>query len=146
MDQRVIASAAFGIHLIIGGLFALAYSIVEPTFTEGQGEFLLGVGYLAPVVSLGLLWGKNYRFGAPFLAVSGIATCWFVSYLFLIHDNPASVMAVTGEGATAYGAAVIALMISSFGIALIGLWIWYHNNDVFKSLVDRVISPRGRET
>ena len=138
MDQRVIVTAVFAIHLLVGGLFALAYITVDPVFDEGQGEFVLIVGYLAPIISLGLLWAKNYRFGAPFLTLCGGATAWFVGYLFVIHDNQASVFSVTGEGSIAYGAAIFALMITSFGLAIVGFWIWYRTNEAVKQFVDSV--------
>lgn len=141
MDRRLIVTVAFIAHFIGGALFAIAASVTDATLTDGQLEFVVIVGYLIPTLAMGLLWMRNYVYGAPLLVGSTLSTGWFVVYFFLIQDNPANVAAVTGEGAVAYLAAVVAVVVGSLLTALVGLWAWYAESEEFRSRVDRVIRP-----
>ncbi|MFP8956204.1 hypothetical protein ACLI4Y_05710 [Natrialbaceae archaeon A-CW3] len=141
MDRRLIVTVPFAAHLLGGGMLALAQSVAAVSFTESQLEFLILVGYLSPLVGMALIWLKNYDYGAPLLAGSAVTTCWFVVYFFLIHNNPANVASVTGSGSGAYTASVIAVVVGSLTTAGAGFWLWYRENEWFRSTVDGVLRP-----
>ncbi|MFP9193494.1 hypothetical protein [Natronosalvus vescus] len=145
MDRRLIVTVPFVVHLLGGGMFALSQSMATVSFTESQVEFLVLVGYLAPLVGMALIWLKNYDYGAPLLAGSAAATCWFVVYFFLLHDNPANVASVTGSGSGSYTASVIGVVVGSLATAGAGFWLWYRENDWFRSTVDGVLRPSESE-
>ncbi|GAB3025878.1 hypothetical protein [Natronobiforma cellulositropha] len=141
MDQRLIVTVPYVAHLVGGAMLAVAYSVASVQFTDGQLEFIVLVGYLGPTVAMGLVWLRNYVYGAPLLFASAIAGWWFVLYFFLINDNPANVAAVGGDGASAYLYATIAVLVTSLLTAGVGAWLWYRESDGFRSAVDRVIRP-----
>lgn len=141
MDRRLIVTSAFTAYVVAGALFALGASVTDATFTEGQLEFVVVVGYLLPTLALGLVWLRNYAYAAPLLAGSALATSWFVTYFFVLEDNPANVAAVSGDGASAYLASVVGLVAASLVIALVALWVWYAEIETFRTRVDRVLRP-----
>ena len=101
MDIRLIVTVPVVAYVTVLGLFATAQSMVGATFTEGQPAFLAAVGLFGPLFAFMLIWLKTYAYGAPLLVVSLLPNAWFVCYFFLIHDNPANVFAVSGNGAAA---------------------------------------------
>lgn len=141
VDQRLIVTVPFVAHLLGGAMLAVAYSVAPVEFTDGQLEFILLVGYLGPTVAMGLIWMRNYVYGAPLLFGSAIAGCWFVIYFFLVNDNPANVAAVSGDGAGAYLYATIVVIVGSLLTAGAGAWLWYRESDGFRSAIDRVVRP-----
>lgn len=141
MDNRLVVTVAYILHLAVGALFLLAVVVVDARFTEGQDHFIVVIGYMVPTIAIGLIWARNYAIGAPLLALAGGSTCWFSAYFFIVHDNESTILAISGDGATSYISATIALLISSFVITASGLWLWYNESDSFKSLVDGVIRP-----
>ncbi|MFP9059152.1 hypothetical protein ACLI4R_01330 [Natrialbaceae archaeon A-chndr2] len=145
MDRRLIVTAAFMTHLLGGGMLAIAQSTAGVNFTEGQLEFLVLIGYGGPLIAMGLIWLKNYAYGAPLLFATTTANCWFVIYFFLIHDNPANVGAVSGPGSGAYLYATIAVVVGSLVSAVAGLWLWYGTSDGFRSAVDDLVRPSETE-
>ena len=132
---------SFVAHLMAGVLLALAYLVADVAFTEGQGEFLVSVGYVAPTLALGMIWLKNYSLGAPIFVLSTISTSWYACYFFFLHDNPAGAFTATGEGSTAYAAAAVAVVVVSFTTSLVGCWLWYRESEGFRAVVDGLIQP-----
>lgn len=132
---------AFAAYLIAGLMLLVAYSTADVTFTEGQFEFLALIGYLGPTIAVGLVWIGNYRFGAPLLTGAAGVTCWFVLYFFFLHDNPATVWAVEGDGASAYTYSSVALVITSIAATGVGCWLWYRESEQFRTAVDTVVRP-----
>lgn len=141
VDQRLVVTVPFITHLVCGAMLALAYSMASVQFTQGQLEFLVIVGYVTPLAAMGLIWVKNYVYGAPLLFGSAIANCWFSVYFFLVHENPVNVFWVSGDGASAYTAAVVAVVMGSLLTAGTGVWLWYRESDGFRSTVDGIVRP-----
>lgn len=129
---------AFVAYLVGSGLFAVAQSVAAVEFTDGQAEFLVLIGVLGPIVAMVLVWAKNYRYGAPLLVATTATTGWFSLYFFAVHDNPANVSNVA-RGAYTY--AVVAIVFVSVVTGAVGAWLWYVENEGFRSAVDRVIFP-----
>lgn len=132
---------AFVAHAVGGGLLAVSQVVTSVELGDGQLEFLVLVGYLGPLIAIGLVWMKNYAYGAPLLTASAAAGCWFALYFFFVHESPSNVAVVTGEGSTAYAASAVAVVIGSLVAALAGAWLWYRESDSFRSVVDRAIRP-----
>ena len=145
MDIRLIVTVPVVAYVIVLGLFAAAQSMVGATFTEGQPAFLAVVGLFGPLLAFTLIWLKNYAYGAPLLVVSLLPNAWFVCYFFLIHDNPANVFAVSGNGSAAYLASVVGVVANSIILAGVGCWLWYRESPQFRDAVDRVIRPPASE-
>jgi len=143
VDQRLIATTPFLVYLALCGLFGLALSTVEAPLTQGQPAFIAIVGLFVPLVAIGLIWAKNYAYGAPLLVSSMVATAWFVAYFFFVHDNPANALAVSGTGATAFLAATIGVVAGSLVTAGVGCWLWYRESPGFRSAVDEFRGPSG---
>ncbi|WP_090617161.1 hypothetical protein [Natrinema salaciae] len=141
MDQRIIATTPFLVYLMLCGLFALAQSTVGAPLTQGQPAFLAIVGFLGPLMAIGLIWVRNYTYGAPALVSTMLTTGWFVAYFFFVHDNPANVFAVSGEGATAFLVAAGGVIVGSLLTAGVGCWLWYRESAEFRSAVDRLAGP-----
>lgn len=146
MDTRLIVTVPFVAYLAILGLFGLALSTVDAPFTEGQPGFIVVVGVLGPLVAFGLIWLKNYAYGAPLLVAMLLPNAWFVSYFFFVHDNPANAFAVTGEGSTAYLTATGGLVATSLIVAGVACWLWYRESPQFRAAVDRFIHPDAVDT
>ena len=145
MDPRLIVTVPVLTYYVIMGLFALAQSTVDATFTQGQPAFLLVVGVIGPLVALGLIWLQNYVYGAPLLVGALLPTTWFVCYFFFVHDNPANVFAVGGEGAAAYLSATIGIVAMSVIASGVSCWLWYQVSPRFRTAVDRFIRPQTVE-
>ena len=145
MDIRLIVTVPVVAYVIVLGLFATAQLMVGATFTEGQPAFLAVVGLFGPLFAFMLIWLKNYAYGAPLLVVSLLPNAWFVCYFFLIHDNPANVFAVSGNGAAAYLASVVGVVANSVILASVGCWLWYRESPQFRDAVDRVTRPPASE-
>lgn len=143
MDTRLIVTVPFAAYLTVLGLFALAQSTVDVTFTEGQPAFLVVVGVIGPLIAFGLIWLKNYVYGAPLLVSSLLPNAWFVGYFFFVHDNPANVFAVSGGAA--YLMATIGIVANSIILAGVGCWLWYRESPQFRAAVDRFIHPPASE-
>ncbi|NUB92124.1 hypothetical protein HTZ84_06950 [Haloterrigena sp. SYSU A558-1] len=145
MDPRLIVTVPVLTYYVIMGLFALAQSSVGATFTQGQPAFLLVVGVVGPLVALGLIWLRNYIYGAPLLVGALLPTAWFVCYFFFVHENPANVFAVGGEGSTAYLVATFGIVATSLIAAGVSCWLWYQVSPQFRTAVDRFIRPEAAE-
>lgn len=141
MDQRIIVTTPFLVYLGLCGLFGLAQSMVDAPFTQGQPVFIAIVGLLGPFVAIGLIWVRNYGYGAPVLVSTMLTNAWFVVYFFFVHDNPSNVFAVGGDGATAYLATTVGLVACSLLTAGIGCWLWYRESADFRSAVARLVEP-----
>lgn len=141
MDQRLIVTVPFVVHLIAGVLFAVAYAATDAAFTAGQLEFLVAVGYVGTFVAMGLIWLRNHVRGAPLLVGCAGAACWFSVYFLFVHDNPANALAVTGEGATAYPTAAAAVILGFLGLTAAGCWLWYRESERFRATVDGFVRP-----
>ncbi|OLZ41061.1 hypothetical protein A6E15_08700 [Natrinema saccharevitans] len=141
MDQRLIATTPFLVYLALCGLFWLAQSTVEAPLTLGQPAFLATVGLFVPLLAVGLIWIRNYAYGAPLLVSSMVATAWFVTYFFFVHDNPANALAVSGTGATAFLTATIGVVSGAVVTAGVGCWLWYRESPSFRSAVDELRGP-----
>lgn len=141
MDQRLIVTTPFLIYLVLCGLFALGLSTVDAPLTQGQPAFLAVVGLLGPLVALGLIWVRNYAYGAPVLVSTTLTNAWFVVYFFFVHDNPGNVFAVSGDGSTAYLGATVGLIAGSLFTAGAGCWLWYRESPGFRSAIDRLVGP-----
>lgn len=145
MDQRLIVTASFVAHLVAGAVFAGGYLAADVAFTEGQGAFIAGVGYGGPLLALVLIWFRNYVFGAALFVVSLLATVWFVSYFFFLHDNQATVFAVTGDASSAYTMGVVGLVVVSLVAALVGSWLWYHESPGFRTVLHGFLGSGRRD-
>ncbi|WP_440772760.1 hypothetical protein [Natronorubrum sp. DTA28] len=145
MDIRLIVTVPVVAYFTVLGLFAVAQSTVGATFTEGQPAFLLVVGLLGPLLAFALIWLKNYVYGAPVLVATLVPNAWFVCYFFLVHDNPANVFAVSGDGAAAYLASVVGVVANSIILAGVGCWLWYRESPQFRDAVDRIVRPPASE-
>lgn len=145
MDPRLIVTVPVLTYYVIVGLFALAQSTVGATFTQGQPAFLLVVGVIGPLCALGLIWLQNYVYGAPLLVGALLPTAWFVCYFFFVHDNPANVFAVGGEGSTAYLTATIGIVAMAVIASGVSCWLWYQVSPQFRTAVDRFIRPQAAE-
>lgn len=141
MDQRIIVTTPFLVYLALCGLFGLAQSMVAAPLTQGQPAFIAIVGLLGPLIAIGLIWVQNYAYGAPVLVSTMLTNAWFVVYFFFIHDNPANVFAVSGDGATAFLAATIGLIAGSLLTAGVGSWLWYRESPGFRSAIDQLVGP-----
>lgn len=141
MDQRIIVTTPVLLSLAFFGLFGVAQSMVDAPLTQGQPAFLAIVGVFGPLAAIGLIWARNYAYGAPALVASTVATAWFVTYFFFIHDNPANVFAVTGDATTAYLASTAGLVVALLFTAVGGCWLWYRESPGFRSMVDRLAGP-----
>ncbi len=141
MDQRLIVTAGFVAHLVGGGMLAISVSVADVSFTEGQLEFLVLVGYLTPAVAMGLIWAKNYAYGAPLLFLTTGSTAWFAVYTFYVHDGSATVWAVTGDGAGAYLYSSVAVVVGSLTAAGVGFWLWYRESPRLRAMFRRAIRP-----
>lgn len=126
-------------------MLAIAATVASVEFTEGQLEFMILVGYLGPTAGIGLVWVKNYAYGAPLLFGSAASGCWFAIYFFFVNENPANVTAVTGDGAGAYQSAMVAVVVGSLVTAGAGVWLWYRESDGFRDAVDGVVRPSNSE-
>ena len=145
MDPRLIVTVPVLTYYVIMGLFALAQSTVDATFTQGQPAFLVVVGVLGPLFALGLIWLRNYVYGAPLLVAALLPTAWFVSYFFFVHDNPANAFAVSGEGSAAYLTATIGIVATALIAAGVSCWLWYRVSPQFRDAVDRFLYPDAAE-
>ncbi|WP_137290239.1 hypothetical protein [Natronorubrum halophilum] len=141
MDTRLIVTAPVTAYVAVLGLFALAQSTVGVTFTEGQPAFMIVIGLLGPVFALGLIWLKNYAYGAPLLVSAVLSNAWFVTYFFFVHDNSANVFAASGDGTTAYLMSAVGLVATSLILGGVGCWLWYRESAQFRTAVDRFIRP-----
>ncbi|QCS42746.1 hypothetical protein [Natrinema versiforme] len=141
MDQRIIVTTPFLVYLALCGLFGLAQSTVEAPLTQGQPAFIAIVGLVGPLVAIGLIWARNYAYGAPVLVSTMLTNAWFVTYFFFLHDNPANVFAVSGDGSTAFLASTIGLIAGSLLTAGVGCWLWYRESPGFRSAVDNLVGP-----
>ncbi|MFB1063904.1 hypothetical protein [Natrinema sp. H-ect4] len=141
MDQRLIVTTPFLIYLVLCGLFGIGLSTVDAPLTQGQPAFIAIVGLLGPLVAIGLIWARNYAYGAPVLVSTLLTNAWFVVYFFFIHDNPANVFAVSGDGSTAYLTATLGMIAGSLLTAGVGCWLWYHESPGFRSAIDRLLEP-----
>uniref|UniRef100_A0A7D5L083 Uncharacterized protein n=1 Tax=Natrinema halophilum TaxID=1699371 RepID=A0A7D5L083_9EURY len=141
MDQRIIVTTPFLIYLALCGLFGLAQSMVGTSFTQGQPAFMAIVGFVGPSIAIGLIWVRNFAYGPPVLVSTMLTNAWFVTYFFFIHDNPANVFAVSGDGATAYLSASLGIVAGSLFTAAVGCWLWYRTSQGFRSAVDRLVGP-----
>ena len=145
MDPRLIVTVPTLAYYVVMGLFALAQSSVGATFTQGQPAFLLVLGVVVPLVAFGLIWLRNYAYGAPLLVAALLPTAWFVSYFFFVHDNPANVFAVSGEGSAAYLTATLGIVATALIAAGVGCWLWYRTSPQFRNAVDRFLYPDAAE-
>ncbi|MFC6768950.1 hypothetical protein [Natrinema soli] len=145
MDQRLIVTTPFLIYLVLCGLFGMGLSTVDAPLTQGQPAFIAIVGLLGPLVAIGLIWAHNYAYGAPVLVSTLLTDAWFVVYFFFIHDNPANVFTVTGDGSTAYLAATGGMIAGSLFTAGVGCWLWYCESPGFRSAVDHLVSPSNAD-
>ncbi|QLK26064.1 hypothetical protein HYG81_00045 [Natrinema zhouii] len=145
MDQRIIVTTPFLVYLAFCGLFGLALSTVAAPLTQGQPAFIAIVGLVGPLVAIGLIWVRNYAYGAPVLVSTMLTNAWFVVYFFFIHDNPGNVFAVSGDGSTAYLAATAGLIAGSLFTAGVGCWLWYCESPGFRSAIDRLVGPSNVE-
>ncbi|WP_242695497.1 hypothetical protein [Halomontanus rarus] len=141
MDQRLIVTVAYIFHAVGGAMLAIAATVASVEFTDGQLEFMILVGYLGPTAGIGLVWVKNYAYGAPLLFGSAASGCWFAVYFFFVNENPANVAAVTGDGAGAYQSAMIAVVVGSLVTAGAGVWLWYRESAAFRDAIDGVVRP-----
>ncbi|WP_254523641.1 hypothetical protein [Natrinema caseinilyticum] len=138
MDQRIIVTTPFLVYLALCGLFGLALSTVDAPLDQGQPAFIAIVGLVGPTIAIGLIWARNYAYGPPVLVSTMLSNAWFVTYFFFVHDNPANVFAVSGDGATAYLTATLGVVVGSLFTAGIGCWLWYCESSGFRSAVDRL--------
>ena len=145
MDPRLIVTVPALAYYVVLGLFALAQSTVGATFNQGQPAFLAVFGVVVPLVALGLIWLRNYVYGAPLLVAALLPTAWFVSYFFFVHDNPANAFAVSGEGATAYLTAAFGIVVTALIAAGVSSWLWYRVSPQFRDAVDRFLYPEAAE-
>ncbi|MFC4541717.1 hypothetical protein ACFO5R_07230 [Halosolutus amylolyticus] len=141
MDQRLIVTVPVVVYLGTLVLFAAARSIVGAPLTEGQPAFIAIVGVIGPLTALGLIWLRNYTYGAPVLVSSMLTTVWFVTYFFFLHDNPANAFAVAGEGALAFLMATFSVVATSLVTAGVAFWLWYRESPGFRSAIDGVVRP-----
>lgn len=139
MDTRLIVTVPVTGYVVVLTLFALAGSTADVAYTEGQPAFLLVVGLFVPLLALGLIWLENYTYGAPLLVAATVLTAYFVGYFFLLHDNPANALSVTGAGAAAYLVSAIGIVAISLILAGMGTWLWYRTSEQFRTAVDRFI-------
>ncbi len=128
-------------YVAVLGLFSLAQSTVDVAFTDGQPAFMIVIGLLGPVTALGLIWLKNYAYGAPLLVLTVFSNAWFVSYFFFVHDNSANVFAASGDGAAAYMMSAVGLVATSLILGGVGCWLWYRESAQFRTAVDRFVRP-----
>lgn len=129
---------AFATHLLGGAMLVVARTVAPVEFGAGQLEFLVLVGYVAPVIAMVLVWAKNYVYGAPLLVGATAANAWFVIYFTVVHDNPANIWQVADS---AYTNAITVVVIGSLVVAGVGTWLWYAESEGFRSTVDRIVYP-----
>jgi len=88
VDQRLIVTTPFLIYLVLCGLFGIGLSTVDAPLTQGQPAFIAIVGLLGPLVAIGLIWARNYAYGAPVLVSTLLTNAWFVVYFFSFTTTP----------------------------------------------------------
>jgi len=126
---------------VLCGLFGIGLSTVDAPLTQGQPAFIAIVGLLGPLVAIGLIWARNYAYGAPVLVSTLLTNAWFVVYFFFHSRQPANVFAVSGDGSTAYLTATLGMIAGSLLTAGVGCWLWYHESPGFRSAIDRLLEP-----
>lgn len=141
MDQRLIVTTPFLIYLALCGLFGIALSTADAPLTQGQPVFIAIVGLLGPLVAIGLIWARNYGYGAPVLVSTTLTNAWFVTYFFFVHDNPANVFAVSGDGSAALLMSTVGVVVGSLFTAGVGCWLWYRESPGFRSAIDQLVGP-----
>ncbi|MFC3959902.1 hypothetical protein [Halovivax cerinus] len=139
MDTRLVVTASFVAALVAGAIFAGGAVASDVTFTSGQDAFVAGVGFGGSFVGLVLLWFRNYVYGSALYTLSMVSTSWFVAYFFVVHDNPASVFAVTGSGRPAYAMGVAGLFVVTLIGSLVGGWVWYRSSPGFRTVLHGLV-------
>ncbi|WP_254862919.1 hypothetical protein [Halovivax gelatinilyticus] len=143
MDERLIVTVSFAAYLFGGLIFTIAYTATDATFAGNQHQFLVGVGFICPLVGLALIWLRSYDLGAALYVLSTAATSWYVLYHFVLGDSPAAVFHVGGEASEAYTVGVVVLFLVSIAATLVGFWLWYRSSQGLRTVVEALLGRSG---
>ncbi|AGB15986.1 hypothetical protein Halru_1373 [Halovivax ruber XH-70] len=143
MDNRLVVTASFVAYLVAGSLVAIGAYAGGVSVSTDQTAFLAGVGVGGPLLGLVLLWVRNDGFGAALYVVSVIATLWYAGAVFVLGDDPASIAAASGDGATAYTIGLVVFLGIGLVSVLVGSWRWYRTSPGFRTVVDAVAGRRS---